>query len=148
MRKLWSTQDYFDECRETARDPVKLAELADDRSCEPVYCEPNEIQVDLDTEDLAPFRSRLRLLKEQGLLDESAQAYVWRSKSGNWHASVVLDEPLDVKRRIFLALCLGSDEIREILNLVEQREAAGTIVLFRPKGAIIRKVTLSSKDEG
>jgi hypothetical protein len=142
------TQDYFDTARETARDPAKLDTLASERGCETVYCQDNEIQVDLDGPTLDGFRRRFRLLKEHGMIDPDAEAFAWYSRSGNWHVSVTLPEPLEVKRRIFLALCLGSDEIREILNLVEQREVAQTIVLFRPRGAIIRKITLNKKSEG
>lgn len=140
--------DYFDKARETARDPAKLTELAGERGCEPVYCQPNEIQVDLDGPTLDGFRRRFRLLKEHGMIDHDAEAHAWYSRSGNWHVVVTLEEPLDVKRRIFLAMALGSDEIREILNMVEQRETAGTIVLFRPRGAIIRKVILNKRSEG
>jgi hypothetical protein len=130
------------------RSPSVLRRLAFEKGCEAVICGDDEIQVDLDNLSLAEFRRRFILLREHGLIDYEATAVCWQSKSGNWHAVVTLPEPLEARRRIFLALALGSDEVREILNLVEQREASGTIVLFRPKGAVIRNFTLSSGDEG
>ncbi len=131
------------------RSPSVLRRIAFEQGCDAVICDDDEIQVDLDTTDLTPLKRRVRLMKEKGLLPQTTTGTCWYSKSGNWHVVLKLPEPMDAERRIMFALMLGSDEIREILNLAEDRADSGTIVLFRPRGSIVRSLgNLRRRQEG
>jgi hypothetical protein len=120
-----------------ARTPELLTELAAECGCRPVFGTTDTIQVDLDSESLERFHTSFELLKKKGYL-LNATAVAWHSKGGNWHVVVTLPSNMEItsRDRIMYALMLGSDPTREILNMSEQRDGSGTIVLFRPIGAI------------
>ena len=123
------------------RTPELLEELARDCGCMAIFATEYEIQVDLDSTSLDRFHASYELLKKNGfLLGSTAQA--WHSKGGNWHVVVSLLPTMETtaQQRGMFALMLGSDPTREILNMVERRAGAGTIVLFMPIGAIIFSV--------
>ncbi len=120
-----------------------LTILAQSLGAHAIFATENEIQVDLDENLLERFVTSYELLKKEGYLLGSS-AVAWRSRSGNWHAVVTLDSVVrklvEAPERIMYALMLGSDPTREILNLSEDRAARGSIVLFRPNGAIVHDV--------
>jgi hypothetical protein len=119
------------------RSPELLLKLAAEVNCSAVFATSAQIQVDIDGTSLNDFHFRYGLLREQGYL-RGSEARCWHSKGGNWHVVVNLSEAdrLTPQQRIMYALMLGSDPTREILNMSEQRHEAGTIVLFRPIGAV------------
>lgn len=124
---------------EGQRTPELLRGLALEKGCRAVFASDNQIQVDLDSTSLERFHKSYDLIQRSGHLLRST-AVAWRSKGGNWHIVVtlplLLDEEISPRDRIMFALMLGSDPTREILNEYEQRHENGTIVLFRPIGAI------------
>lgn len=63
---------------------------------------------------------------------ESAEA--WRSHGGNTHIVLTLTRELSPEARIALQAILGSDPVRELLNLARvENERQDPITLFRPR---------------
>lgn len=132
-----TTREYGGEDRTV----TGLTILAQSLKTHAVFAADGEIQVDLDSDSLERFHTSYALLKKEGYLAGSS-ARAWRSRSGNWHIVVTLGngDLHTARNRITFALMLGSDPTREILNMSEDRAGTGTIVLFRPNGAVVYDV--------
>ena len=92
---------------------------------------PTELQLDFDKDNPQPidFYDRCIIVEEN--FTERITFRETTSPGGNTHVYLNFDTPLDIHTRIILQLYLGSDPIRELLNL--KRVLAGTpkpIILY------------------
>jgi len=108
---------------------------------EVVYADDHTLQLDIDSEaDYLIFKDNLARLRDMGALHLRGDGYndaveEWRSKSGNRHIQIHLDEHYDlpVSERIQMQAILGSDRVREACNMRRVIEGIEKpIRLFRP----------------
>lgn len=118
---------------ETERLDREVEELAAERGCEVVFSDERTLQMDIDNEgDYDLCLSQILRMTDEGLLEHGSREE-WRSRSGNRHVQVKLVEPAPEETRILLQALLGSDRVRELLNLRRHRAGlTGKICLFRP----------------
>lgn len=139
-----NTPEFFDELsddeyEEENRTPEFLDDLAARRGC---YVEPSDdltLQIDLDDpEDLQVFdRTMAILAKMEPALVRGATTAPSKSGEG-YHVRVRLNEPLDVRDRILLQACLGSDVKREMISWCRVRKNIPLpVVLFRPSERLL-----------
>lgn len=83
-------------------------------------------------------RNKLRIREVLWRLLERASIEkweAWKSSGGNCHVMLTLSREMDLETRISLQAILGSDPMRELLNLSRAWcGAEDPIALFRPKG--------------
>lgn len=108
--------------------------------CEAEIRQPNELQLDFDTK-----RVNLKSLKSDidrlNTYNNVLQVKRWRSKSGNWHYSIKLSEPVSNTDAIALQASFGSDRIREFVNWERlECNVVDPIMLHRPKNSTIEIV--------
>lgn len=105
--------------------------IAEEMGCEVELADDMTLQIDLDNEDdFALFLDQHRRLSRMGLVGGWTER---PSRNGNRHIIVDLFHETSVKERILLQSLLGSDRVRELLNL--RRHEAGIenpIRLFKP----------------
>lgn len=105
---------------------------AEDANCTVLYPEPNEIQLDIDTDE--QYEVFLKRFNEvNGRFFEMTNT-ILKSKSGNRHVIITLPTFVSEWQRIALQFMFGSDPIRETLNIY--RIFAGEkkpTRLFRPR---------------
>lgn len=118
---------------------------AEAKGCEVVVCKDDQIQLDIDrpwkykeshTADSQKIQNLL------GYIADSITTWVffkhseaWKSRGGNTHIVLTLTEPekFTIEDRIVLQACLGSDPVRESLNLKRVKDGSiSPIALFRP----------------
>lgn len=89
-----------------------------------------ELQLDIDSaEALANFRDRLSLLEQIAEVDSWTISE--SSTANHWHVRVFLKRKMSTLARIALQAALGSDPIREMINVGRVlRGAPFPIVLF------------------
>jgi hypothetical protein len=111
-----------------------IDKLAAEAACVLVTGAPNELLIDLDTdEQFQQFKKMLPHLREQYGVS-SVEGYL--SRHGNRHIVVTLYNPVELEERLFLQAVLGSDPLREFLSYRRvQVGSANPSVLFRPVGA-------------
>lgn len=151
-------REYFEEFRETS------FATAHERGCEIVLASPSQIQLDIDkpwpewANDKAE-REKDEILWVLNILAATAGDRVrevlvvllnfvaplkweaWRSSSGNTHIMIAFAREFTLLERIALQAILGSDPMRELLNLRRcWCEAEDPIALFRP--AILAEVSV------
>lgn len=109
----------------------QMEKIAKAEGCKAVFATETILQMDLDGPDgIKRFTRLYEIALDQGFLTDSVISGLWRSKSGQgWHVEVRLAELMCHEDRIFWQALLGSDEVREILNLKKQKEY---VCLFRP----------------
>jgi hypothetical protein len=101
-----------------------------------LYSTDRTLLLDLDGEEaFNTFQRQVYLLAQLDIVDFDPDGYkVMRSKSGNYHVIVTLDEDLPIEQRITLQALLGSDLKRELLSLAGWRTGQeNPVLLFRPK---------------
>lgn len=124
--KSATIEEYIDE---------DVEELANNINCEVVYPEPNQLQIDVDSENAcAYFWKRLTEIKKD--LGWVCKVETWSSKSGppNRHFVVtVKDRQFPIWERIALQTMLGSDPVREgMIAMRHLRGAKFPCRLFKP----------------
>lgn len=83
-----------------------------------VYPAPNEVQLDLDSDQsINEFWQRIRMV-ERHLDVEYPVKVSPSSTSGHWHVTVTLPHKLTQWQRLAWQSLLGSDSNRELLNLI------------------------------
>lgn len=135
-------REYFEEIRDES------FAAAREKRCEVVIAAPSQIQLDIDkpwpsvgghpyhpldvlrmTSGDRSKKVLLRLLEFVAVLKWEA----WESTSGNTHIMLTLSRDLTLHERIAIQAMLGSDPMRELLNL--RRVWCGAedpIALFKP----------------
>jgi hypothetical protein len=106
---------------------------AENLNCDIEYATDWTLQIDLDSPFLCVAQEQLDLCTSLGLVDYTS--VLWHpSRSGNWHGTVYLTEPLSIERRILLQALLGSDPKREALCLAGHLNGQEhPILFFRPR---------------
>lgn len=96
-----------------------------ERGCSVVTPRPNELFLDIDTdEDLETFKGQISLLELYFEGDDIA----WRAaqspsgRPGRYHVTVTVPRFVDEQERVALQACLGSDRKRELLSLKRIRQ--------------------------
>lgn len=111
----------------------RAVQEANDNNLAVVYPTSNEIQLDLDTETAyETYQTVLPIVsKHYGIVDIRENA----SRSGlpKRHVTVTVDKTLTNFERIALQACLGSDRIREILSVIQERNGDPHPTLFLEK---------------
>lgn len=125
------------ECLDDGYNPFEdVDEIAADRGCKVVVAKPNQVLIDVDNEDdYAIFKRRYpEISKIYGVKGIIISMEETESASGGQHKHIWLtfhclawseetDEEIEVPyvmtdhERIALAFCLGSDPVRETLNM-------------------------------
>lgn len=112
------------------------AEEAEANGCEVVYGGSNHLLLDYDGDGLSLWAENKPRLER---IAKVVREEWWSSKShmpGHLHARITLDKELTVPERSALQACLGSDPVREIINLTRWKHGvAEPVRLFRPKDA-------------
>lgn len=102
-----------------ARTAEECAAEAASRGCVVVYPKPNELFIDIDTEQQRTqfkicFNILLKIAAYTG--SKCIERPSPSGKSGRYHITVTLPGPVDELERIMLQAMLGSDPLREILS--------------------------------
>lgn len=94
-----------------------------------MYGDDLTLLLDLDTEaQLEQFKQMEVIVME--IFGKSKEE--WKSKSGNTHVLIRLNNPLSLELRIALQTVLGSDPKRSLCEIIQVIEKANPIVLFKP----------------
>lgn len=128
----------------------QMEEWAKQEGCDYIEATDSELFIDIDTkEQLATFWNNLNLAHR--LFDHvpsdklgywgRQQIKITDSKQGgdHKHIRVKLWAPLDIKDRILLQACLGSDLKRELISWKRAQEGEKNVVIFfekRPKADV------------
>lgn len=126
----------------------KIFEAAEAAGCEVVVCQEDEIQIDLDEpwkldESYTSIRTTVMALLPRDILPSVFSwvsfggAEAWKSRHGNTHVVLKLKiQRFSPAEKCVLAVCLGSDPVRENLNLKRIKDGSpNPIALFRPKSS-------------
>lgn len=116
----------------------EAAEKAREEGFTVLIREKYELLVDLDKTTEGEFLRRLHYVAKR--IFQPRYVEIWKSKSGNLHARVVLKTAVeDDKEAVMLQAILGSDPQRELAALFDLRIGNRFYsMLFRPPGAEIR----------
>lgn len=109
--------------------------IAEERGCEVVFADDYTLQLDLDTDEAYDhFVFAFERLEEEEVLQSVAGWQEWRSRSGKGrHVQIALADPMPLEQRIMVQALLGSDPMRETLNLIRGRKGvAEPVRLFKP----------------
>ena len=131
---LFKTFEMTDEEYERIHD-ADVEAVAAARGCYVWNSDDNILQLDIDSREDLDFAvmqiQRMKAHGEIGVLDMQ----VLESQNGNWHVVVWMDTALAVPERIALQASMGSDRVREMLNLSRfYKGVRNPIRLFRPEG--------------
>jgi hypothetical protein len=113
----------------------KERRAAEANGFEVIFANPHLLLLDLDTEE--DFARFVKVYKRAKTLFGLENLQWWPSKSGppHRHVSITIAFALSVEERIALQAALGSDPLREILNLKRLRVGVEEPSrLFCPKG--------------
>ncbi len=101
-------------------DPWDAETVAEQRGCHVVYPDPDQVQLDIDTDE--QYQVFLRRKQDWASLERHYDVPKWlgsattTSQNGNKHITVTFDRNLDHRERVLMQMALGSDPIREQLN--------------------------------
>jgi len=110
----------------------EVAKHAESCGFEVIHGDATTLLLDLDSgEDFHRFElNRDAVDKLVGIEDYT----VWNSQSGKHHVKLKLKKPLEIKERMILQACLGSDLKRELATYARLLEGeTEPIMLFRPR---------------
>lgn len=110
--------------------PVEIAKATGQEIVEP---KPNQLLIDIDTEEQAVrFKAGIDMLMQLGI--KCSYSVVDSKTAGHKHVTVELDINLTDHERVILQACLGSDPRRELYSFMRLRLGmAKPIILFRGK---------------
>ena len=105
------------------------------RGCYVHDSEEDTLQLDIDSEEDRDFAlMQIERLRAHGEVAVE-EVQVLPSQNGNWHIIVYMGGPLEVPERIALQAAMGSDRVREMLNLIRfYKGVPNPVRLFRPLG--------------
>jgi hypothetical protein len=93
-----------------------------------VVADAYTIQVDLDTEDdLRHFDKHIKILEPQLAIENVIYT---RSKSDRWHVTIKSKQSWNDLSRVAIQACLGSDRMRETLNIKNVLQGKENAILF------------------
>jgi len=111
-------------------------EYAKSKGCRVVYPAINQLQLDIDTDAaFGEFVRRLTDLRKWGRMESMPEMVITPSKSGlpHRHITLTFDRDFDRWERIALQMLLGSDPVREKMNVLRTLRANPQPVrLFEP----------------
>ena len=119
-----------------------MREVAAQRGCVIVRPKKNEIQLDIDDElSLNCFEARWsRIATNFNFTGQVSRKPSPSGRPGRWHITVTLSRNVSEHERILLQACLGSDPVRELLNLVHLQKGEISTLFFE------KAVTEGSED--
>jgi len=108
---------------------------AEKMGCRVEWASDYTLQLDIDSDaDFSAFEQQLAMLTDLKLIALTEGYSVRRSRSGNRHINIELDDPLDIRDRILFQALLGSDRNREMLSLAGLiKGQKHPVLFFRPK---------------
>jgi hypothetical protein len=110
-----------------------LEDLAKDSNCIVIYSEDNLLLLDLDNdESVKTFHRNIDTFRNNYSVKKINE---WKSKSGNLHVAIEMNDNIDFRERLLLQATLGSDPKKELLSLIRHREGMESricSVLFKP----------------
>lgn len=117
MSRIYSRKFALEQAREQGMTVVKGSDT--------------RILLDLDDgEDEEFYATMLPVICEHIKLEEEKR---WRSKNGGLHVQLLSPRPLNVRSRLLIQACLGSDRVKEFLSLVRVwKKESDPVMLFRP----------------
>lgn len=123
-----------------------LAEAKRD-NCSIVTGDDLHILLDLDTpDDEKVYADMLPLVEHHLQIREEKR---WRSRNGGLHVVLASSRPLNVRSRLVIQACLGSDLKKEFLSLVRVwKGIEQPVMLFRPNSAPVRQQKPQQKQSG
>lgn len=117
----------------TPSSPEQLAAKAAGSGRVVVHAEPNQLFIDLDSEEsLAKFYEQIDILEKY---EQLARNVSESNQPGHYHAVVTLDRVPHPFERVALQAALGSDRKRELLALIQKQDGnPGPNVFFERSG--------------
>jgi hypothetical protein len=119
-----------------------VEEVAAARGCYVWDSDDKMLQLDIDSEaDLEFALMQIERMQAHDVY-QVREVQVLLSQNDRWHIVVFLWESVEVQERIALQAAMGSDRVRELLNLIRIRKGVKNPVrLFRPIGTQVPEVT-------
>lgn len=110
-----------------------------ENDCILIQSTPTQLLLDLDT--LASTKQFFNYFpKAAEIFENFKQVLQWRSRNGNDHVLIPLQEEMPFRDRLVLQATLGSDPMKEMLSLnsFQSRGIQESCFLFKPKTGRVR----------
>ncbi len=119
----------------SAPNSARALREAEDNDLLVVYPEPNQLQIDIDSDHAFSIFLEMKPLLEKYYGIHDCEIHFSRSGAPKRHITVTLTQPMSNYERIALQVACGSDRVREMLGLIQEKMTDPHPTLFLEKKA-------------